>query len=150
MKQELVLRIVLENPPPGVDIGLQKGSGSNYETIQKQLSGSGNLAFEFPITVKFTENGVPNFLGAFVQGTPKDRFVYLDIGKCAGQANTIWSRRLKIPLRGISSSMMEELLVSSDSVLETKVPGTAKDNGPNCGTVKPFAGWYLSKTKAGN
>ena len=150
MNQELTLNIILEDPPPGVDFGLQKGSGNKYETIQKQRSGNKNLEFEFPVTIKFNKDGLPNFLGTFVQGTPNDRFVYLDIGTCAGQANTVWSRRLKIPLRGISLDMIEELLGNSNNILETKVPGTGKDKGPNCGTVKPFTGWYLSKRKANN
>jgi len=34
MKQELTLKIVLENPPSGVDFGLQKGSGNKYETFK--------------------------------------------------------------------------------------------------------------------
>ena len=38
MGRELTLRIVLENPPTGVDFGLQKGRGSDYETIQSQRS----------------------------------------------------------------------------------------------------------------
>lgn len=36
MERELTLRIVLEKPLAGVDFGLQKGRGSEYETIQKQ------------------------------------------------------------------------------------------------------------------
>lgn len=150
MSQELILKIVVENPPVGVDFGLQKGSGNNYETIQKQRSDSKNLEFEFPITIKFNNDGFPNFLGTFVQGPSNERFVYLDIGTCAGQINTIWSRRLKIPLRGITSEMIEALLVDSNSILEATVAGTGKDNGPNCGTVKPFTGWYLSKRATNN
>jgi hypothetical protein len=34
MARELTLRIIIEQPPPGVDFGLQKGSGSVYETVQ--------------------------------------------------------------------------------------------------------------------
>ena len=26
-------------------------------------------------------------------------------------------------------------------IFETRVPGTGRDGGPNCATVKPFAGW---------
>ena len=35
MNQEIPIRIILENPPPGVDFGIQKESGSKYETILK-------------------------------------------------------------------------------------------------------------------
>jgi hypothetical protein len=54
------------------------------------------------------------------------------------------SRRLKIPLRDISSDTIRQMLADPSLVLETKVPGTGKDGGPNCATVKPFSGWHLS------
>jgi hypothetical protein len=52
MERELTLRIVLEKPPVGVDFGLQKGRGSDYETIQKQRSRGNDLSFEFTVGVK--------------------------------------------------------------------------------------------------
>jgi len=144
MNQELTLKIVLEDPPAGVDFGLQKGSGNKYETIQIQRSGDKNLEFEFPITVKLNKDGLPNFLGVFVQGPTDQRFVYIDIGTYAGQKDTHWSRRLKIPLTEIDLNTIKELSTNSNKILEAKVPGTGKDNGPNCATVKPFAGWHVS------
>src|SRR5687768_10370650 len=98
MNQELTLKIVLEKPPSGVDFGLQKGSGNKYETIQIQRYSDKNVEFEFTITVKLNNDGLPNFLGVFVQGPPTQRFIYIDIGTYAGQKDTRWSRRLKIPL----------------------------------------------------
>ena len=144
MNQELTLRIVVENPPGGVDFGLQKGKGSKYETIQIQRSGDKNVEFEFPITVKLNKDGLPNFLGEFVQGPPNQRFIYIDIGTAAGQKQTSWSRRLKVPLTGINLNTIKELATDSSKILEAKVPGTGKDKGPNCATVKPFTGWHIS------
>jgi Family of unknown function (DUF5990) len=144
MNQELTLKIVLENPPGGVDFGLQKGSGNTYETIQLQRFSDKSLEFEFPITVKLNKDGLPNFLGVFVQGPTNQRFIYIDIGTCAGQKDTGWSRRLKIPLTGITLNTIKELATNSNKVLEARVPGTGKDNGPNCATVKPFTGWHIS------
>jgi hypothetical protein len=144
MERELTLRIILEKPPADVDFGLQKGRGSDYETIQKQRSKAKDLYFEFPVKVKDNrEDAMPGLLGPFVQGPPGARFVYIDIGTYAGQTDTIWSRRLKIPLSGITWNMIDRLLVDSESVLETRVPGTGKDGGPTCATVKPFVGWKL-------
>ena len=145
MSHEIALKIILENPPAGVVFGIQKGSGNNYETIQKQISGTAALHFNFSITVKWNKDGSPNFLGAFVQGPPGERFIYIDIGTAAGDINSVWSRRLKIPLKGITMEMINKLLTGSAMILETKVPGTGKDGGPNCATVKPFSGWYLSQ-----
>ena len=148
MERELTLRILVEKPPAGVDFGLQKGRGSNYETIQTQRSNTGDLRFEFPVRVKQNKDGAPTFLGPFVQGPPGDRFVYLDIGTYAGQSNTCWSRRLKIPLRGITWDMIDQASNSSKmsdslSALKARVMGKGKDGGPSCGTVKPFSGWKL-------
>ncbi|MVM31350.1 hypothetical protein GO755_15000 [Spirosoma sp. HMF4905] len=143
MDQELTLRIILENPPEHVDFGLQKGSGRIYETVQTQRSTSNELQFNFTIRVKGNpeQNSLPAFQGAFVQGPSAARFVYIDIGACAGQTDSIWSRRLKIPLYGITWSLIDQLLANDKLVLETRIPGTGKDGGPICGTVKPFAGW---------
>lgn len=145
MNQELSLRVILESPPTGVDFGIQKGSGNNYETILKQRSGKYDLCFEFKISIKESKSTLHNFTGPYVQGPSNERFIYIDIGTAAGQLNSVWTRRLKIPLRDISTETIIQILADSSLVLETKVPGTGKDGGPNCATVKPFPGWHLSR-----
>ena len=40
--------------------------------------------------------------------------------------------------------MKLQLTKDTNKILEARVPGTGKDNGPNCATVKPFAGWHIS------
>ena len=142
MERQLTLRIIVEKPPGGVDIGVQDGHGNEYKTVQTQKFTKQDLRFEFPIRVKEGKDGQPNFLGSFAQGPAHNRFIYLDIGTYAGQTNTHWSRRLKIPLAGITWSMIEQ--ASNASVIEVRVPGTGKDGGPTCGTVKQFSGWMLS------
>ena len=144
MTQEIFLRIILEKPPAGVDFGLQKGRGSDYETIQTQRSDGNDLKFEFPIGIKKkTAVDQPDLSGPFVQGPREQRFIYIDIGTLAGQTDTIWSRRLKIPLTGITWAMIDQLSERSMAVLEAQVPGTGSDGGPSCATVKPFSGWRV-------
>ena len=143
MEHEVPFRIILEKPPSGVDFGLQKGKGSNYETVQKERSQAGDLRFEFPARIKAGKSSMPDFMGPFVQGPTGERFVYIDIGTYAGQTNTVWSRRLKIPLTGITKEMIDKLGPDPKMALEARVPGTGKDGGPNCATVKPFDGWKL-------
>jgi hypothetical protein len=144
MERQVTLRVVLEQPPGGVDFGVQEGHGNDYKTVQKQRFSKHDLRFEFPIRVKEGKNGEANFLGPFAQGPASNRFIYLDIGTCAGQTNTPWSRRLKISLAGITWAMIEQASDASVAI-ETHVPGTGKDGGPTCGTVKPFSGWSLSE-----
>jgi len=138
MERELNLLIILEKPPAGIDYGLQQGGGSNYETVQTQRSTGRDLRFNFSVRVREGKDSQPNFLGPFAQGPAQERFVYLDIGTYAGQKNTGWSRRLKIPLRGITWELIEK-----GKTLETRVPGTGRDGSPTCATVKPFAGWKV-------
>ncbi|MES2893904.1 MAG: DUF5990 family protein [Bacteroidota bacterium] len=142
MNQELPIRIILESPPAGVDFGIQKGSGNQYETILKQRSTELNMIFEFTITVKEGKTSLYNFTGPHVHGPVSERFIYVDIGTAAGQVNSEWTRRLKIPLRDISPETVKQILDDPSFLLETKIPGTGKDGGPNCATVKPFPGWH--------
>ena len=143
MEQEVTLRVIVERPPSDVDFGLQEGHGNDYKTVQKQRHTKQDLRFEFVIRVTEGKNGQPNFLGSFAQGPASNRFIYLDIGTYAGQTNTPWGRRLKIPLSGITWAMIEQASDASRAI-EVRVPGTGKDGGPTCGTVKPFSGWLLS------
>lgn len=147
MEREVNLRIILEEPTAGVDFGLQKGRGGDYETIQTQRSKGRDLTFELAVRAKDPgRHSPPNFLGPFVQGPTGERFVYIDIGTYAGQTGTGWSRRLKIPLRDITWQMIEDV-VEGKAFLETHVAGSAKDGSPNCATPKPFAGWKLTAGK---
>lgn len=145
MESEITLRVVLTEPTKDVDFGLQKGSGSNYETVQKQRVSGGDISFKFPVKIKGDKKNdpIPKFSGEFVQGPAGNKFIYIDIGTCAGQPNTPWSRRLKIPLAGIGWQEIDQLTTDPKLILETTVPGTGKDGGPNCATVKPFAGWRI-------
>jgi hypothetical protein len=143
--QECNFRIILVQPTAGVDFGVQQGSRVDYLTIQKQRSEGKDLTFEFKLKVKQNPESEPVFLGAIAQGSPKERFVYLDIGRAAGQVDSIWSRRLKIPLKGISWEMIQQLLMNDQCFLEMTVPGIGRDGGPNCATFKSIEGWKLIK-----
>ena len=144
MESELKFKIILLKPNADVIFGLQKGSGNNYETVQKQLSNSQDLSFDFLIKVKGdrAKDKLPKFSGGFVQSGTDQKFIYIDIGTCAGQTNTMWSRRLKIPLTGIAWTDIEYSIENPNSFMEARVPGTGRDGGPNCATVKPFDGWH--------
>ena len=125
---EVTLRILLERPTKDVDFGLQSGHANVYEIAQKQRSKGNDLKFEFTITAKPSrKDSLPNFGGPFVQGAAGDKFVYINIGTYAGQTDTPWSRRLKIPLSGITWDK-----INSARVLVAHIPGTGKDGGPSC------------------
>ena len=122
MADAVKFRIVLEAPPADVDYGLQKGRGSIYETVQTQRSDGGDLQFEFDAEIK-AAGAASDFRGPFVQGPAGGRFVYIDIGACAGQAGTPWSRRLKVPLGGITADMIRRAPVVRCSRHQLREPG---------------------------
>ena len=141
MDHELSLRIVVEGPPEGVDYGVQKGRGRLYETVQTQRSSGKNLTFLFKVELKAAGKATAaDMAGPFVQGPKGQRFIYLDIGAAAGQMHSHWSRRLKIPLTGITPEMIAEA-----GILEARVPGTGRDGGPTCASVKDFEGWKVKR-----
>lgn len=143
MVSELQLQIIVLKPTPDVDFGLQKGSGNNYVIDQKQKAGAHDLSFTFPVKIKGDKikDGSPKISGDFVQGPADQKFVYINSGTSAGQIGSIWTRRLKVPLTGITWDDIDQLTGDSKLILSTQVQGTGKDGGPNCGTVKPFVGW---------
>jgi hypothetical protein len=149
MEVELRLRIVLNAPPSGVDFGLQDGKGSDYQTIHKQRSKGKDLSFDCKVTVKDNrDDGLPSFLGPLTQGPATGRFIYIDIGKHAGQHDSCWERRIKVPLSDISWEMIQQVSADSKLVLEAHLPGTAKDGGPSCATVRPAQGWKCRRRSA--
>jgi len=140
------LRIVLVAPPPGVDFGIQEGKGNDYKTISIQRSKAGNLTLDCTINIKGNRaDGPPNFAGPISQGPPTGRFIYIDIGKSAGQFDSCWQRRIKIPLEGITWEMIDSVLEKPKRLLQATIPGTGKDGGPSCATVKPMDGWKVVK-----
>ena len=140
MKNEINFRITLQA------LGSQMGHGSKYKVVQRQKATGDDLTFEFAINTKPGKDSSIDFSGLFVQGPVGGRFIYINIGSYAGQINTQWNRRLKIPLIGFTQSQIDEIL-KTPGFFETSVPGTGKDGGPNCATVKPFAGWSVIKNK---
>lgn len=143
-KSEVTFRIVLVEPPKGVEFALQLGKSAASSLAQRQSSAGSELRFEFALPVVMAEGSDgPDFRGPACQGPKGKRFVYLCSGRSAGQFSSPWTRRLKVPLSGITAELVEAALSIQTAVLETHVPGTARDGGPTAATVKPFAGWSL-------
>jgi hypothetical protein len=145
---EITLQVILNATPVGVDFGLQKGSGSLYETVQRQRGNGNSIQMECDIRIKKDQNGHIDFSGPFVQGPPGVRFIYIDIGIAAGQHDSEWSRRLKIPLSGYLHTGGEPSNLPPGSIFQCTINAIGKDGGPACGSVKNFDGWKRSNLKA--
>ena len=148
MECELLIRIVLVDPPGGVDFGIQRGGGSNYETLFVQQDKRGDVIFDFSLVVADNrKDGLPNFKGPFAQGPPANRFIYVDVGTYAGQKDTLWSRRMKVPLHGITWELIKQATNKPGLRLLARIPGKAKDGSPNCATVKFLGDWQVIKDR---
>jgi hypothetical protein len=145
MTSELPLRLVLIDPPAHIDYGIQRGRGSKYETMFVQQRTRGDVSFDFSISVSVSgKTGAPNFSGEFVQGTPVRRFIYIDVGTCAGQKHTPWSRRMIVLLNGITQAQIDKALRPGHRLC-ADIQGTGRDGGPSCATVPIIGGWKVVK-----
>ncbi|MBW8760940.1 MAG: hypothetical protein JF586_25475 [Burkholderiales bacterium] len=129
------LRIVIVDPPPGVWFAVQRGRSELLQPLDGQLEA---IAFELSLRLGTPlPDGTANFLGEYAQGTPADRFVYVNSGTLAGQADSGWTRRAKLKLAAIPRELVESAL--SSGLIEARVLGTMADCGPICASVKPQA-----------
>ena len=137
---ELSLRVVVDAPLPGVAMAMQHGDARKAHLVRPVETRVDALVFDFMITVHgATKEGQPRLLGPFVQGPPEGRFVYINSGTSAGQFGSPWTRRLKVPLSGLTWAMLEE--VRDKEPLTAHVAGVARDGGPACASVKLVSGW---------
>ncbi|MGB7069263.1 MAG: DUF5990 family protein [Pyrinomonadaceae bacterium] len=141
MKQEVPIRITVENPIRGVVMQVQRG---RYELLAPSEMADGSIAFDLSITVDLS-TGDPNFLGKYAQGPKDARFVYVNSGKSAGQLNSCWERRAKISLMSIAKEQIESVLRSPTAHLEAKMNGVGRDGGPTCASVKGIV-WTVAKS----
>jgi hypothetical protein len=144
MDNELTLRIVLVNPPVGVNFGLQQGSS---DVVDISTSDGSSLSFECVVRVRAQKDGSPNFLGEFTQGPASARFVYVNSGKRAAQPQSCWDRRAKVPLSGIEWPLIEQAIATPEAVLEASISGLANDGGPCCASVPLLERWELKRSR---
>ena len=143
---DIPVRLVLVGPPKGVAFGIQQGRGDGSEAVSVQQSRGGDLIFELSLTLKSADDSPLNLTGPFAQGPKGDRFIYIGVGTFAGQKDSCWSRRIKIPLKGISKTQVREVLSKPRHALVVRIPGTGRDGTPSCATVKPLDDWKVMKS----
>jgi hypothetical protein len=131
VKYEVPIRLIVTDPLAGVTMQVQRGRDELLAPTER----SGRLTFDFTIKVDISGER-PNFLGEFAQGPKDSRFIYVNSGTYAGQGSTCWSRRAKISLMSVTRTQIEDLLSNPRHVLETSIPGTGRDGGPTCASVK--------------
>ena len=145
---ELPLRIILRRPLPGVRFALQRGkadSTGNAHLVAPTSESDDSIRFDFSVRVDLSNSKAPRFLGEFTQGPPSARFIYVNSGKRAGQADTRWDRRAKISLVEISPALVRDVAGDPGRILEIEMNATGSDGGPVCATVRMSSGWRLAR-----
>jgi hypothetical protein len=135
----LRLRLIVVEPAPGVTIRVQQGRCDLLSPIR---ANDAEAVFEFDVRVGTRPNGAPNFLGDFAQGPADGRFVYLNAGVLAGQADSCWERRAKIPL-SITSQQVADA-IERQRPLEARIQGRGRKGGPVCALVPLLDGWRVA------
>jgi len=136
---QVPLRVVVEQPPAGVSFAMQLGRADLLPPVRRR---DGELAFEFSLRLKPGTWRKIVFLGPAVHGPPADRFVYVNSGTSAGQFDSPWTRRAKIKLAGIDSTLVEHVLARPGARLEARIAGRGRDGGPACATVPLLGGTW--------
>ncbi|MFN3230441.1 MAG: DUF5990 family protein [Asticcacaulis sp.] len=132
MPDAITLRLTIADPIAGVAYSLQDKANT---PVDPRIADEGPICFDVPVSL--TEDG--RFTGTFVRREgPLRRFVYIAIGTSAGQ-HSEWSRRAKIDVHDIPAELLA--LARTGKVLETTLPGRARDGGPSCATVRPLEPW---------
>ncbi|MDB4948450.1 MAG: hypothetical protein JWM27_1099 [Gemmatimonadetes bacterium] len=140
-ERELPLRITVLGPPPGVAFAVQRGRD---ELLPPTRTTAAEVSFDFTVRVApSSTDGAPNFLGPFAQGTPADRFVYVNSGQRAGDRNSPCDRRAKVRLAGITWEAIDRVAAEPGSVLEARIVGTARDGGPVCASTPLLGGGWV-------
>lgn len=142
---ELPFRIVVMAPPEGVVFAVQSGRTGRAELIPPTRATNEAVVFNMRVRVdESSPAGAVKLYSPIVQGPPGARFVYINSGTLAGQADSCWTRRAKVPLAGLTRELIDEAHASG-AVIEIAITGTAADGGPAFATVPLLRSWRLGR-----
>jgi len=135
LQTEIRMRLVVERPVAGVRHSLLDKTG---KPVDARASAEGEaIAFEFAIRIA----AGPKFFGEHVRSEGAVRcFVYIAVGKQAGDFGSCWSRRMKIDIYDIARPLLAA--AAEGGRLEGRLVGTGADGSPVCATV-PVIAWRV-------
>ncbi|MBO0948246.1 hypothetical protein J2I46_06620 [Fibrella sp. HMF5405] len=102
-------RLIVEKPVVGAVYGVQQGSGSKYETLQKQTAGSAALIFNIALPAKRNKEGNLVLYGPLCQGPPHERFIYLELGAMPARKTLLSADALKFLFSICLTSLVAKL-----------------------------------------
>lgn len=143
MKHFLPFQLQVLDAPIGMQMAVQRAVG---ELIPPVVCMPALLVFEVTLTVSFpTGEAPPRLTGPGVQGPVDGRFLYLNAGTSAGQVNSCWTRRAKVPLPTLTPELLQHALNQPELILQASIMGQARDGGPACASVRLLGnGWVAA------
>jgi len=134
----LRVRITLQQAPSDTAFAVQIGADGSGPAA----SGPGDIALETSVRVR--DPVTPDFGGPTVFGPPGGRFLYVCSRSPRCQPEKPFDRRAKVPLSGISPTLVEQALQSPHAALHVRIAGTARDGGAACASVPLLGdGWTI-------
>lgn len=141
---ELQIILVLTDPPPGVVFAVQHGRDGLLPPCASSAEAM-SFALTLPLGPTLPDGGF-NYRGPFAQGTPAERFIYVNSGTYAGQQGTPWARRAKIQLAGMPRDLVAAAVGNAHRAMEARLISTMRDGGPVCASVPPASiQWRLAE-----
>lgn len=148
MPDTVTLRVIIEDPVPGVALAMQRGRDSIVPPVRITPE---TVTLEVSAEVRARPDGTLGLYGQDVHGPPAARFLYVAVGVRAGQPDSPWDRRTKIPLSGIPEEILNNIRGRTGLILVARIAGRARDGGPACATVPLLGtGWQILQPESGN
>ena len=139
MPQPLTLRLTVRRPVPGVLLRVQRGRDALAAPAAESADA---VTFELRVEAEVRPDGAVACRGPEVQGPPAGRFVYVNAGTYAGQADAAFGRRAKVPLAELRAAVVTAALARPGAVVAGAIDGRARDSGPAAATVPLLGdGW---------
>jgi len=138
MSETVTFRIVVRDPLPGVELRLQRGRDGLVPPVERTAEAA---TFEFRLEVEAALDGGVRLRGPEVQGPPAKRFVYINAGTYAGQADSPWGVRAKVPLMGLHAAVAA-VSGRPGVVIEGTIDGRGRGGGPAAATVVLLGGGW--------
>jgi len=139
MPPRITFRLIIRNPLPGVALCVQRGRDGLLAPIAVAADAT---TFEFALDVLVRTDGSMQLRGPEVQGPPGGRFVYVTVGTRAGQFDSPWDRRAKVPLAGLHDADFLAAIEDPGAVLVGTIDGRGRDGGPACARVPLVGGGW--------
>jgi hypothetical protein len=134
-------RLIVRNPVPGVTLRVQRGRDA---LVPPAAAAADAVTFELAVEAAVGADGRVTLRGREVQGPPAGRFVYVNAGTYAGQADSPFGRRAKVPLGTLGADLIAAALAEPGALVVAEIDGRSRDGGPAAATVPLLGtGWRL-------